>query len=85
MGYAFQRVEIGELGTVVDVEAEFELVDYGVVGSPKHLERGDLRFAGHTVELYGVQVSLKDMGAELRNALLELAEEYVCEDNWERY
>ena len=64
------------------LQARMVRSDYGVPGSPVWYEPEDVMWADYTVDILGVTVRLDALPMELRDVLLELAEE-ALDDGWE--
>ena len=78
----YQLVEC-ELECFVSIEANWQLTDYGVPGSPVWTEYEAVVFADLTIDIAGVTVKLSELPEELRNAIWESAYENIDDDKWE--
>ncbi len=74
-----------EVDVSANIDARMVRNDYGVPGSPVWYEAEDHDFAYFVIDIAGVNVSIKALPIELRNAILECAIDACDENGWERY
>lgn len=72
-----------DVGAIID--AQMVRSDYGVSGSPVWYQPEDHDFADFVIDIAGVNVSIKALPIELRNAILECAIESCDDDKWSGY
>lgn len=72
-------------GTDISVNVSAKMVqdDYGVPGSPIFYTDTDHDWADDTIEIFGVDVKIKELPEALRNAIWDEAVQMTDFDKWE--
>ena len=73
-----------EITLEAEIEADGEVTDYGVPGSPRWTEYDPKDWANYTVDIAGVTVKLVELPETLRLALWDCAIDGIDDGKWEQ-